>query len=169
MRDFSGRCLRRFASSGNGGRTWQEHSDAAELSEPQPGGCQASLLRVHAGAPSPRRGAGVQEQKELVVHCGPAAADGSRADLVLRVSSDGGLTWPRAVALLPERPGAYSCMALLPGPAGSGDSSVGVLFESGARGPYECLRLARVPLPPQGRAEPEQRAPGGGAGGLGGE
>jgi sialidase-1 len=65
----------------------------------------------------------------------------SRRRLTLRVSCDGGRTWPSARVLV-EGPSAYSSLALLPG----GD--VGVLFE---RGEYAAISFARVPVSWVGR------------------
>jgi sialidase-1 len=65
----------------------------------------------------------------------------SRRRLTLRVSCDGGRTWPSARVLV-EGPSAYSSLAELPG----GD--VGVLFE---RGEYAAISFARVPVSWVGR------------------
>jgi len=65
----------------------------------------------------------------------------SRRRLTLRLSCDGGRTWPSARVLM-EGPSAYSTLAVLPG----GD--IGVLFERGA---YAAISYARVPASWVGR------------------
>ncbi len=65
----------------------------------------------------------------------------SRRRLTLRLSCDGGHTWPTARVLV-EGPSAYSSLVVLPG----GD--VGVLFERGA---YAAISFARVPVSWVGR------------------
>lgn len=66
---------------------------------------------------------------------------GVRQKLTLRLSCDGGKSWPVSRVLV-EGPSAYSTLALLP------DGTIGVLFE---RGEYEAISFARVPVSWVGR------------------
>jgi sialidase-1 len=99
------------ARSRDGGTTWSPLEFDAALIEPV---CQASLIAV----PRPGRPAEV-----LLVFANPASTTARRA-LTVRVSGDGGKTWP---ATIPVEAGtsAYSCLAPLPG------GRVGLLYERG--------------------------------------
>ena len=59
-----------------------------------------------------------------------------RTRLTIRLSRDGGATWP-AARVLHEGPAAYSDLAALP------DGAVGCLYECGERSPYERVAFAR--------------------------
>jgi sialidase-1 len=68
------------------------------------------------------------------------AADArARRNLTLRASCDGGRTWA-VKQLLQSGPAAYAVLAALP------DGAVGVMYEAGARNPYEKILFARVRL-----------------------
>ncbi len=62
-----------------------------------------------------------------------------RRELTLRLSRDGGRTWPPS-RVLHAGPAAYSDLAVLP------DGSIGSLYECGDGSPYEAIRFARRPL-----------------------
>jgi len=57
----------------------------------------------------------------------------------VRVSFDGGATWPIA-RLIHAGPTAYSCMTLLP------QGGIGLLYERGSTNPYEGISFTSVPL-----------------------
>src|SRR5262249_20357134 len=107
MRSYRGNNPRLSATSGDGGLTWSRPGGAAALGEPV---CQGSLLRYPG-------------EKGLLLFANPAGL--KREKLTVRLSEDGGKTWP-ASRLLHEGPAAYSCLAVLP------DGSVACLYERGA-------------------------------------
>ena len=55
----------------------------------------------------------------------------------MRVSEDGGVTWPVA-RVVHEGPAAYSSLAAL------ADGAIGLLFERGDRTPYERITFASL-------------------------
>jgi sialidase-1 len=126
---------RAVARSHDGGATWSPLEFDATLIEPV---CQASLIAV----PRPGRPA-----DELLVFSNPASTTARRA-LTVRVSGDGGKTWPVAI-LVEAGPAAYSCLAPLPG------GRVGLLYERG-----ESARITFTVLPiPQPGATPVSEGP----------
>ncbi|MFF5973169.1 exo-alpha-sialidase [Streptomyces sp. NPDC012769] len=85
----------------------------------------------------------------LLVFSGPSVPT-ARAVPALWTSADGGRTSARALTLS-RRPAAYSDLVRVDG------GTIGVLYETGARGPYETIAFRRVPLtaltpPAQGRS-----------------
>jgi hypothetical protein len=87
--------------------------------------CQGSVIQwtsTHRGDP-----------KEFIVFGNPASSS-SRTNFTLRVSPDGGDTWPVS-RLLYAGPGAYSSICILP------DKSIGVLLE---KDNYTKITFARV-------------------------
>lgn len=102
---------RAVARSRDGGATWSPLGFDATLIEPV---CQASLIAI------PRPGAPAEE---LLVFSNPASATARRA-LALRISEDGGKTWPVTISV-DAGPTAYSCLAPLR------DGRVGLLYERG--------------------------------------
>jgi sialidase-1 len=126
MRNYDrSRQTRQQAVSADGGLTWADQRHVSEQVEPI---CQASIRR-HSWPEAERPG--------VLVFSNPASK--KRERLTLRASFDDGMTWPVS-RLLDSRPGAYSCLAVLHG----GD--IGILYEAGARSPYESLVFARFPL-----------------------
>lgn len=111
---------RAVALSKDGGETWGEVRFDAALVEPI---CQASLIR-HPGA----------DVKNGLLFSNPADAS-KRERLTVRLSRDGGQTWPVS-KVLEEGPAAYSCLAALP------DGKIACLFERGRKDPYERISLA---------------------------
>lgn len=99
------------------GRSWQEHpSSRKALSEPV---CMASLLRVKAGDNVLGR--------DLMLFSNPASQT-HRRDMTVRLSLDGGHTWPQEqTVLLDEGYGwGYSCLTMVD------SDTVGILYESSA-------------------------------------
>ena len=78
-----------------------------------------------------------RDGKDRLLFANPAST--RREKLTVRLSQDGGRTWP-AAALLHPGPAAYSALAVLP------DGRVGCLYECGGRAPYERITFARFPV-----------------------
>lgn len=116
------------ATSTDAGETWSPLAEDPALPEPV---CQASLIRV--APPAPETGG-----KDLLLFSNPASLD-KRVNMTVRLSEDGGLTWPRS-GVLHEGPSAYSCLAV------STDGQGLCLYEAGEGNPYETIRLARFGL-----------------------
>ncbi len=119
---------RAIAFSSDGGETWTPPKPDAHLGDPQ---VQASLIRYSwPGEDGPGR----------LLFSNPAPPvsreRGQRIRMTVRSSLDDGQTWPTE-RLIHEGPAAYSSLARLP------DDSVGLLYEAGAKGPYEAIQLAR--------------------------
>ncbi|MCX8139075.1 MAG: sialidase family protein [Thermogemmata sp.] len=109
---------RLIARSSDGGKTFSEPVEDPALVDPV---CQASLLRL-------------SERGDELLFSNPAST--RRQRLTVRLSPDGGKTWPHA-RLLHEGPAAYSCLALLP------DGTCACLYEAGTQHPYQTLTFAR--------------------------
>jgi sialidase-1 len=108
---------RGFSRSTDRGLTWGPLSLPSELPDPH---CQGSLLNTADGL--------------LLSH--PATTQKVPRDhLTVRLSSDGGLTWP-AARLLDAGPSAYSALARLP------DGRLVIAWESGAVLPYDRIQVA---------------------------
>jgi sialidase-1 len=124
---------RKVSVSADGGESWGEIVDDPALIEPI---CQASIRRY--SWPSIRRVSWPEEEGDRVLFSNPAHAE-ARCNMTVRLSEDGGATWPHARVLHPG-PAAYSCLAVLPG----GD--VACLYEAGEEHPYEAIVYARFSL-----------------------
>ena len=112
--------------SHDGGRTLERPYTAhPELTGPV---VQGSVLRP-AGARSP------------LLYSGPADP-GRRAAMTVRASWDGGVSW-RAVRQVSTAPAAYSDLVEL---VELDSRLVGLLYETGQRGPYEDIAFTRLPL-----------------------
>ncbi len=119
MRSFQGNNRRLIATSKDGGATFTKPVADPALIEPV---CQASLVRVPG-------------EKNTLLFSNPAST--KREKMTVRLSRDGGKTWPVS-RLLHDGPAAYSCLAVLP------DGRIACLYERGVRTPYEKIVLARV-------------------------
>ncbi|MFW5884265.1 MAG: sialidase family protein [bacterium] len=120
---------RAVAYSLDGGQTFSPVVHDAALPEPI---CQASVLRC--------RGAG--GEPEPLLFANPAARSGlarGRHTMTVRVSRDGGVTWPWN-RVLHDGPAAYSDLCF------ARDGTVVCLYERGEERPYERLTVARFAL-----------------------
>ncbi|MBV8879108.1 MAG: exo-alpha-sialidase, partial [Planctomycetaceae bacterium] len=111
---------RAIATSNDGGATWSALSHDAALVEPV---CQASVLRM-PGEPG------------RILFSNPADRK-SRVRMTVRMSRDEGASWT-TLKEFGDGPAAYSCLAVL------ADRSVGCLYETGVKSPYERIVLARL-------------------------
>jgi sialidase-1 len=119
MRSYHGEARRATARSQDGGLTWSETRLDDALIEPV---CQASLVRYGSNQ---------------LLFSNPA--DTRRVKMTVRLSRDGGRTWPVA-RLLHEGPAAYSSLTVLR------DKTIGLLYERGEAQPYEGITFARFSL-----------------------
>ncbi len=99
------------AFSSDGGHSWDTAYFDPRLPDPV---CEGSVLTFSRGG------------EEWLLLANPSSAS-ERKDLTLRLSRDGGLTWPGAILLVPGD-AAYSDLCQ------TGDDSVGCLFEKGSDG-----------------------------------
>ena len=143
-RDWSGEFRRQVQLSRDGGSTLEAARYDWTLTEPEPWGCQASLLALPAVAADAR--GGLTKQQQVLGREAPAAADdsgilffcnpsspGQRAILTVRRSDDGGRSWPLKY-VLDDGKCAYSSLGRLR------NGSLGVLYERG-----ESISLAVIP------------------------
>ena len=94
------------------GRTWSPHESDGRLVEPV---CMASLLKFRASDNSMKQ--------DILLFSNPADAK-ERKNITIRMSLDGGKTWPRQI-LLDEGDGwGYSCLTMID------RKTVGILYES---------------------------------------
>ena len=130
MRNYDRRATTRaVATSRDGGMTWSQVRHDPALVEPI---CQASLVRYDSSS------AGGQD---WLLFSNPAhGRTGVRRDMTVRLSRDGGKTWPIERLLWPG-PSAYSCLAVLP------DGEIACLLEGGPDNPYERIVFAHFGLP----------------------
>jgi sialidase-1 len=117
MRSYHGKNLRAVQRSKDGGLTWSPLELDQNLIEPV---CQASMISGRKGE---------------VLFSNPAAT--TRTRMKVRVSGDGGRTWPVS-RVVHEGPAAYSSLAMMHG------GTIGLLYELGETQPYE--RIAFVAL-----------------------
>jgi sialidase-1 len=117
MRSYHGKNRRAVSTSRDGGLTWSAITLDETLVEPV---CQASLLAL-----PPR--------SNTLLFSNPASV--KRESLTLRLSRDGGKTWPQAL-VLHAGPAAYSCLTALPG------RKIGCIYERGDASPYERISFA---------------------------
>ena len=126
--------VRGISVSRDGGHNWSEIVHDANLPCPK---CQASLVGngdrlVFSNPVSPTP----PENPTRGTRFYPGKGRGERVNLTVRLSEDGGQTWPWR-KLLHKGPAAYSCLALLP----NGDISC--LYEAGEAHPYQYLIFER--------------------------
>ena len=130
MRSFHGKNLRAVATSRDGGMSWSKPELHPELIEPI---CQASLQGyVYDDA----------RQRSRLLFSNPASV--RRENMTVRLSYDGGETWPYSQVLHPG-PSAYSCLTVL------SDNSIGCVYErrvnpEKGQTPYERITFARFTL-----------------------
>ena len=125
------RGLRGVARTDDGGASWSDLDQDPNLSCPK---CQASLLRYPSDS-----GEDILLFSNPVSPYVPGSERGERVDMTVRISRDGGKTWPHQ-RLLHKGPAAYSCLAALP------DGDVACLFEAGVDLAYEHIVFERFPL-----------------------
>ena len=118
---------RRVAYSYDGGETFDDFRVDETLIEPM-GGCSAGLVRYPFNC---------SEGRDVIIFSNPASAQ--REKFTVRLSYDGGKTWPVS-KVIHDGPAAYSSMAV------SEDGIVFVLYENGEKSPYEKISLARFSL-----------------------
>lgn len=104
--------FRAVSRSTDGGLTWSPILNQEPLIEPV---CQASLISLG---------------EDQLAFSNPASR--TRDAMSVRLSRDGGMTWP-ARRLLYAGPAAYSCLCAL------ADSRIGCLYERGVKHPYETI------------------------------
>ncbi len=106
--------------SKDGGLTWSELALDKTLIDP---GCQGSILHLTARPAARNR----------LLFSNPAST--KRERLTVRLSDDGGRTWPVGKVLHPG-PAGYSCLVAL------GDQRIGCLYERGDQRPYGTVAFA---------------------------
>ncbi len=110
------------------GKTWQKHQ-TSQRSLIEPGACMASLIDVDQELGAERGG--------WMLFSNPDSRR-ARERIMIKASSDGGLTWPKQHRLLldAERGGGYSCMTMID------RETVGILYE----GSQADMTFQRIPL-----------------------
>lgn len=128
----------RTPSGSNGQRAWIHYTPGG--ANPMRDGSWSPLFRLPAVPDPVCQGSVLQytsthrgDPREFVIFGNPASSS-SRVNFTLRLSPDGGATWP-ASRMLYAGSGAYSSLCVLP------DRSVGVLFE---KDNYTKITFARV-------------------------
>jgi sialidase-1 len=117
--------FRMVATSDDLGRSFSRTTPDRSLIEPP---AQASILRLSTAETGDRN---------RLLFANPAST--RRENLTVRLSYDEGSSWPVA-RVIDSGPSAYSSLVVL------SDRSIGVLFERGARSPYEKITFARLTL-----------------------
>jgi sialidase-1 len=123
LREMS-RGYRVTATSTDGGLTWSQPEPERQLYDPT---CQASTLVL----PS-------KDGKCRVLFCNPAGRQ-DRTQLTVRLSEDGGQTWPIA-RVVDSGPAAYSDLAV------ADDGTLLAVYETGEKRPYKKVGMARFNL-----------------------
>lgn len=117
---------RLVATSVDAGETWTPLVLDPALPDPA---CQGSIAR-HSDP--------LDGEPSIIIFANPAS-ESHREHGVLRASHDEGSTWPVAVSIEPGN-FAYCCLGVLPG------KTVACLYETGEKGGYEKIVLARIRL-----------------------
>jgi sialidase-1 len=128
----------RTPSGSNGQRAWAHYTPGG--TQPLRDGTWGALYRL-ATVPDPVcQGSVIQwtsthrdHPREQILYVGPGTSAG-RTNLTLRLSGDGGMTWPVSRSVYAGS-AAYSSMCILP------DNSIGILFE---RDDYTKITFVRV-------------------------
>ncbi len=122
---------RGISTSTDGGVTWAPLQEDTQLPDPI---CQGSVIRFDQSDPN---GA------ERLLFSNPGqplkTKSGIRANMTVRLSQDGGKTWPIMRSLSPDK-AAYSCLGVL------ADKTILCLYEAGEKKYHESIRLARFSL-----------------------
>lgn len=128
----------RTPSGSNGQRAWIHYTPSG--GNPMRDGSWSSLYRLPSVPDPVCQGSVIQwtsryhgHPREFVVFGNPASSS-SRTNFTLRVSADGGSSWPVSRLLYPSS-AAYSSICVLP------DKSIGILFE---KDNYTRITFARV-------------------------
>jgi sialidase-1 len=125
MRSYAGKNRRAIQRSTDGGLTLGPLTLDEALIEPV---CQASLVSALPAS---------KKSDNRLLFSNPAAT--TRTRMTVRLSRDGGRTWPES-RVIHEGPSAYSSLAVLR------DKTVGLLYERGEKRAYERITFARFPL-----------------------
>jgi sialidase-1 len=112
--------------SSDGGLTWSTAVKDSNLIGPL---CQASLSSFTNS---------IDHDRDRLLFSNPPSAT-TRKNMTVRLSYDGGMTWPVAKQLH-TGPSAYSCLTVLP------DMTIGCFYERGDQDRYEKLTFARFNL-----------------------
>lgn len=118
MRSDRGKNRRLVSVSKDGGETFSKPVEDDALVEPV---CQASIVREPG-------------EKGGIYFSNPAST--KREKMTVRLSLNGGKTWPHSKELH-AGPAAYSCLSILPG------GQIGCLYERGGKNAYETITFAR--------------------------
>ena len=101
------------------GRTWEPHPSDGQLTEPV---CMASLIK--AG--------------HLLLFSNPSHPR-ERCNMTIRISEDGGVTWPRKLLLDEGHGWGYSCLSMID------EETVGILYESSqAHMTFQAVKLKDI-------------------------
>jgi hypothetical protein len=121
----------------NGQRAWARYTPGG--AEPLRDGTWEPLYRLPSVPDPVCQGSVIQwkstfdgSPREMVLFANPAT--GGRNGMTLRISLDGGLSWPVA-RLLDPGPSAYSSLCVLP------DKSIGLLYETGDSNTIDFVRM----------------------------
>lgn len=125
LRNYPRGTRRAQALSRDGGASWSAPEQHPDLIDPT---CQASILRFAW----PEAG-----QRDRILFSNPASD--RRRNLTVRVSYDGGRTWPVGRSLF-EKNAAYSCLGAL------ANGEVGCCYECGETNAYEKIVFAHFPM-----------------------
>lgn len=122
MRNYSSVKYRQVSISKDGNKAWSVPKPDTALIEPV---CQASLIQYT----SPKN-------KKWLAFSNPASKT-SRTNMTVRISKDGGKTWPLSKVLY-AGPSAYSNLTQLK------NGEIGCLFEAGYKSAYEGIVFRKV-------------------------
>ena len=125
LRQLHGLGQRGVAWSYDGGERFSGLGWDETLTEPEPGGCNASMIRYSDV---------ITRDKNRILFSNPASSQ--RLRMTVRVSYDEGKTWPVA-KLIHEGPSAHSSLAVTP------DGTILCFYERGSENPYQNMTVAR--------------------------
>ncbi len=129
MRDNRGGS-RAVATTTDLGKTWTEHpSNRSALREPV---CMASLIKVDAKDNS--------TGKDLLIFSNPNTEKG-RHSITIKISTDGGLTWPEPYQLLidEDEGWGYTCLSMID------KDTIGIFYESSvAHMTFQAIKLSDI-------------------------